>query len=254
MKKIALLAVMVVALISCKNDDDSTTTTPVNVEFTFSQNWDGTKITNADYENTQYTNAAGTQLTLSKLNYLISDITLTDAHGTAYTAGDYNLIDSREGTNVNFTPDFKVPPGDYTVSLTFGFDDEDNVNSAYQDLNDAGWNVPGPLGGGYHYMRMEGSYINTVGATVNFQYHTIRANRHEILPPTVPVELLDTSFIVSLGSVTVGNSTNVEVKMNVAEWFKNPNEWDLNTFHSVLMPNFEAQKMMSANGKSAFSL
>ena len=37
--------------------------------------------------------------------------------------------------------------------------------------------------------------------------------------------------------------------MNVAEWFKNPNEWDLNALHSFLMPNFNAQIMMSENGQ-----
>ena len=41
---------------------------------------------------------------------------------------------------------------------------------------------------------------------------------------------------------------NIEVKMNVAEWFKNPNTWDLNTLFASLMPNFNAQKMISANG------
>jgi hypothetical protein len=42
--------------------------------------------------------------------------------------------------------------------------------------------------------------------------------------------------------------------MNIAEWFKNPNTWDLNELNTVLMPNFEAQKMMSENGRSVFSL
>ena len=42
--------------------------------------------------------------------------------------------------------------------------------------------------------------------------------------------------------------------MNIAEWFKNPNIWDLNQRNTVLMPNFEAQLLMSQNGKSVFSL
>jgi hypothetical protein len=40
--------------------------------------------------------------------------------------------------------------------------------------------------------------------------------------------------------------------MNIAEWFTNPNTWDLNILNTVLMPNFEAQKQMSANGKNVF--
>ncbi len=261
LKKIALLLVATVAFVSCNNDDDSTPT-PSNttVDFTFTQNFNGDAIENSDYENTQYTNANGETLTLSKLVYLISDITFTATDGTVYDAGDYNLVNARTGSNLNFTPGVSIPEGDYTVSFTFGFDDEDNdLDGGYPGLNtaDGGWNVPTPLGGGYHYMRMEGTYINNLGATDNFQYHTVRANRHSSLPPspTTLEELVDTSFIVNLGTVTIGSNTNIEVKMNVDQWFKNPNLWDLNTWYTVLMPNFEAQMDMSENGAGGvFSL
>jgi hypothetical protein len=46
----------------------------------------------------------------------------------------------------------------------------------------------------------------------------------------------------------------MEIKMNLAEWFKNPNTWNLNELNSILMPNFEAQKMMRENGETVFSL
>ena len=64
----------------------------------------------------------------------------------------------------------------------------------------------------------------------------------------------DTSFTVDLGSIEIKENASIEIKMNIAEWFKNPNTWDLNTLNSELMANFEAQKQMSANGKTVFSL
>ena len=252
MKKIVLILLITIVAISCKNDDD--TSTPVSVSFNFTQNWDGSEIQNSDFENTQYTNAFGTQQSISKLVYLISDITFTDATGTIYDAGDFNLIDARQGTNLSFTPNVKVPPGDYAVSFTFGFDDEDNIDGAYPELNqtpEGPWGVPAPLGGGYHYMRLEGKYINTSAAQVGYAYHAIRANDMGM----TPLLLEDTSFVVNLGQVTVSNNTTVEIKMNAAEWFKNPNLWDLNTLFATLMPNFNAQKMISANGaQGVFSL
>ena len=42
--------------------------------------------------------------------------------------------------------------------------------------------------------------------------------------------------------------------MNIAEWFKNPNLWDLNDFNQTLMPNSTAQIMMYENGQNVFSL
>ncbi|WP_432412599.1 MbnP family protein [Rasiella sp. SM2506] len=258
MKKIALLLVTGAVLFSCNNDDDSKTTTepdPVTVDFQFTQYWDGDRIANADYQTTTYLNANNTMLKLSKLVYLISDITFTAQDGTVYDAGDYSLIDARNGTNATFTPDIEIPEGDYEVSFTFGFDDEDNDKTGgYPDLNssDGSWSVPMPLGGGYHYMRMEGTFLNEIAETKTFQYHTIRANKHTTLPPADGTleSTQDTSFVVNLGTVTVGNSTTVEVQMNAAEWFKNPNTWDLNINNSVMMPNFNLQIDMNENGSN----
>ena len=249
MKKIALLAMIALVVISCKNDDDSNT--PVNVDFLFTHNWDGSEIENSDFEVIQYTNAHGEELSLSKLVYLISDITFKNSNGDVYDAGDYNLINVREGTHLTFTPNVQVPPGEYTVSFTFGFDDEDNIDGVYQDLNsaDGGWNVPMMMGGGYHFMRMEGKFIDVTSAEIGYAYHTIRANDMN----TDPITLQDTSFEVNLGLITIGNNTEIEVKMNIAEWYDNPNLWDLNELYTVLMPNFNAQVMMSENGSTVFS-
>ena len=35
--------------------------------------------------------------------------------------------------------------------------------------------------------------------------------------------------------------------MNIAEWFKTPNTWDLNALNNMLMPNFDAQILMFEN-------
>ena len=255
MKKIALILAIAVIMIGCNNDDDIIVHPLLSVNFDFTQNWDGNTIQNSDFENTTYTNAFGTQLTISKIVYLISDITLTDdSSGTTYGAEGFNLIDARQGTNLNFTPNTQIPPGSYRVSFTFGFDDEDNIDGAYPELNltpEGPWGVPAPLGGGYHYMRLEGKYTDMAAAQTGFAYHAIRANDTSM----TPLLLHDTSFVVNLGQVLILDNTNIEVKMNVAEWFKNPNLWDLNVLFATLMPNFNAQIMMSDNGEhGVFSL
>ena len=100
-------------------------------------------------------------------------------------------------------------------------------------------------------MQLDGKYKDTNNKDANFNYHVIRAvNR------TDPTNLVfeDTSFEVDLGTMEITSDITIEIKMNIAEWFKNPNTWNLNELNTILMPNFEAQKMMSANGKSVFSL
>jgi hypothetical protein len=100
-------------------------------------------------------------------------------------------------------------------------------------------------------MQFDGKYKNRSNQNSNFNYHKIRA-----VDRTNPANLIleDTSFEVDLGTVIITNNAEIEIKMNIAEWFKNPNTWDLNELNTVLMPNFEAQKMMSENGRSVFSL
>jgi hypothetical protein len=248
LKFAATLLSAALVMIACKDEDD-TPLAQVSPSFTFTQNWDGVPIENADYENTTYINERGESLTISKLVYLISDITFTDAQGNSFSAGDYNLIDAREGVNLSFTPDVVIEEGTYNVSFTFGFDDEDNAGD-YPDLNSADggvWIVPMMLGGGYHYMKLEGKYLDTQSVPeeeVGFAYHAIRANDNS----TSPITLQDTSFTVDLGDVVIGEGTDIEVQMNVAEWFKNPHTWNLYELYSMLMPNFNAQILMSENG------
>lgn len=261
MKKIALLLITISLIIGCSNDDDNTVEPIVEtqVSFAFSEYWDDTPIVNADYQTTTFTNAFGTDLTISKLVYLISDVTFTATDGTVYDAGDYFLIDARAGTNSTFTPDIEIPEGEYAISFTFGFDDEDNDKvGGYADLNssDGTWSVPAPLGGGYHYMRLEGTFEDSSAATQTYQYHTIRANKHTSLPPGPGTleELTDTSFSVNLGTYSIVEGTEIKVEMNVAEWFKNPNTWDLNVNSTVLMPKYDVQLDMNENGRdSVFS-
>ncbi|MFC7356344.1 MbnP family protein [Jejudonia soesokkakensis] len=260
MKKIIFALSIFIVAISCDTDDSNNTSEDTNVTFRFTQNWDGENIENSDYENTTYVNANGESMTLSKVNYLISDITFTSTiDGTVYAAEDYNLILARNSQNVEFTPNIEIPEGEYTVSFTFGFDDEDNDKvGGYADLNsvDGFWSVPAPLGAGYHFQRIEGTYVNSLSETTSFQFHTVRANRHSSLPPGPGTleELRDTSFVVNLGGVSIQNNTTIEVKANIAEWFKNPITWDLNTRFMVLMPNFQAQLDMNENGATVFSL
>lgn len=258
MKKIIYSFCLTFLLLGCNNDDGNEPLPAVRVNFNFTQNWDGQPIANADFENTTYVNAANESMKLSKLNYLISDITFTSVTtGEVFESDEYNLVLVRDAQNLQFTPQISIPQGQYEVSFTFGFDDEDNDKpGGYLDLNtaDSSWNVPETMGGGYHYQRIEGTFTNNNNEVTTFQFHTIRANRHESLPPVMPVELRDTSILVNLGEVTIGSNTSIEVKANIAEWFKNPITWSLNERSSILMPNFQAQLDMFENGKDVFSL
>jgi hypothetical protein len=235
---LTFLCVSIFIFSSCSSEEEN-----INITLNYTHNWDGVPITNQDLNELKFTNANGEKVSIENLRYLISNISLLDAK-------NYQLINFSENSGTSFNIS-NLTNGTYTLSFRFGFSDEDNIDGAYQDLNSVSFNVPGMLGGGYHYMQFDGKYVDNTDEEAGFNYHSIRA-----VDKTDPDNLKfeDTSFKVNLGTITVSNNMQVEVKVNLAEWFKNPNTWDLNALNTVLMPNFEAQKIMSANGKSVFSL
>ena len=168
---------------------------------------------------------------------MVSNITLGNK------TADYQLVDIGQNTGKTLTFS-DVEAGIVNLSFTFGFTDADNQDGVYQDL-------PMMLGGGYHYMQFDGKYKDTNNQDANFNYHAIRA-----VDRTDPNNLVfqDTSFEVDIGRASINNNATIEIKMDISEWFKNPNTWDLNQLNTVLMPNFDAQILMNQNGKSVFSL
>ena len=238
MKKLITLFLVLIAFSSCTKEEENGMATIL-----FTHYWDGVPVTNLDFNEFKFTNANGETISIEKYRYLISDISFVGSK-------NYTLVDlgNTSGTNITITD---LAKGLNNLKFRFGFKDQDNLDGVYQELNSASFNVPEMLGGGYHYMQFDGKYKDSNNADANFNYHTIRA-----VDRTNSMSLIteDTSFKVDLGTVQIGDNTIIEVKVNIAEWFKNPNTWNLNELNTVLMPNFEAQKMMSANGKNVFSL
>jgi hypothetical protein len=239
MKKISALLFLVILLFcSCDKEEEN-----ISLTLKFTHNWNGVPVTNQDFNTFKFTTANGENISIERLRYLISNISLAEER-----ANNHFLIDVGKNAE-NLIPIKDVLSNNNKLTFTFGLRDSENIDGSYQDLNSVNFNVPGMLGGGYHYMQFDGKYKDTNNQDANFNYHVIRA-----VDTTDPTNLKfeDTSFTVDLGIIEIKNNTTIEISMNIAEWFTNPNTWNLNVLNTVLMPNFEAQKQMSANGKTVF--
>jgi hypothetical protein len=248
MKKIALFLIASVLLLSCSDNDNNP---PANytVNFKFTQNWDGSNFKAADFGAFNFTNAHGETLSITKLRYLISRIVLQRTSGELVPIDGYNLVDVSDPTTLTFTANQQIEAGDFNkISFVYGFNQADNQDGAYPDLNAANWNWPSQLGGGYHFMQFEGKYLDNAGAQQPFAYHNGTAKVSDGVFEQNYVSFdFNTDF-------SINNNGDIEIKMNIAEWFKNPNLWDLNTLNVTLMPNYQAQKMMQENASTVFSI
>jgi hypothetical protein len=101
---------------------------------------------------------------------------------------------------------------------------------------------PLPMGGGYHYMKLEGK-IELPGTTNNFQAHTGPTMGNQNF---VEIELPQSSFVLS------GEERTLAIRMNINNWWKTPNVLDLNTVTSI-MGNQEMQLKLKSNVNDVFS-
>ena len=238
--------------IEAETDDGSCTYTAATVENTktsltinFTHNFDGLPFGASNFNQFNYITANNDTLSANKLRYLISDVTLYKANGDSTVLDGYQLIDLSDLSTLSYAPG-EADFGSYTaIGFTFGFDSLDNTGN-YIDLNSANWNWPDMIGGGYHFMQFDGKFMNN-GADQPFNYHNGTASNSGIHEAN--------HFEVRLSGISLNEKyASIEIKMNVAEWFKNPYTWDLNTYNTMLMPNYTAQKLIQAQGYSVFSL
>ena len=252
MKFNLIILAFTLVFVACEKDNDDNISPVTAVNFKFIHKWEETEVSNSDFNSIQFTNAYGNELSVERLRYLISKIKLTKNTGEVITIDEYNLVDLEDANSLNFSTNQTVAVGSYSdISFVFGFTNEDNTDGTYADLNSATWNVPAMLGGGYHYMQMDGKYINSSNVESGYNYHAIRAVDNPGSNPTFPQ---DTFFEVSLGEITLTGTTQITIAMNIAQWFKQPNTWNLNEYNQMLMPNSTAQILMYQNGQNVFNL
>ncbi|MCF6349793.1 MAG: hypothetical protein L3J23_02020 [Flavobacteriaceae bacterium] len=245
MKKIVALLLLSVLITSCKTDDDSEKISP---KFKFTFNWDGEAINASDFNAIKYSNETG-ELSITKMRYLLSNITLIANDDVETKLITYHLIDLTEEASLSTISESTVEEGNYkSLTFTVGFNEAENTPNAYTDLNITNWNWPIGLGDGYHIMQYEGKFLDASNQEQTYSLHVgTRKISDGVFEPN--------HFIISFDTNLVLNSNSeIEIKMNIAEWFKNPNLLDLNTMVFPIMPNPVAQLIMRDNGASVFSV
>lgn len=238
---LVLYAVAGVALVSGCGDNTTGPKGPGTVMILFDDVVDGQPL---QMNNRIYTNAAGNLYQVSTLEYVVSAIHLHDASGAETDLGDIHYR-SEADANTRTATYTDVPAGSYaTLSFTMGIHGADNVSGAYPALDQIGMAWPAMMGGGYHYMRAEGTF-DTTGPADGYFTHTGPSGGNDY---SVDYDL-DDSIDVQSGKTTV-----IVVQMDLNEWYKTPNLYDFNDYTSGIMGNQAVQALLQQNGVDAFSI
>ena len=196
----------------------------------------------------RYTNAAGSSYNVFELRYYLSGITLEASDGTLVAGPAVVYRDQVDAATEQATVQH-VPPGHYSVlHFHFGLRPGDNVAGHLPaTVANLLMQWPDVLGGGYHFMQLDGRYDNGMGADLGWAAHLGRLNRPSDLSP------LDPSFDVALPiSVHVQNDTwTLPVTMDVNRWFDNP-VYDFRVVGGNNMSNRAALEALHDNGADVF--
>ena len=114
---------------------------------------------------------------------------------------------------------------------------------------------PEYLGGGYHYLKLNGKWVDNDGVLRPFNFHLgigqIYDDEGNI------VKYVQNYFEVSLpGSqleIKANRTTTAVITMNVEEWFEDPNVFDFNYWGGDIMENQQAMQAAKENGHNVFS-
>jgi hypothetical protein len=193
------------------------------------------------FDTIRYVNEAGNAFSVTRLEYFISEVVLVDSEGKEYRSDEVFYVNPRKYGDFQLTvPDVSLK--DYT-SLRFvvglaGANNESFALGADPDKMNMFW--PEPMGGGYHFLKFEGHFIDSTGAQLGYAMH------------------LGTPFCLTYCQIEQPFSLNddnevLTLEMNLNEWFRDPTIYDLNTA-GYIMGNMPLMQQIAENGGDIFKL
>lgn len=195
-----------------------------------------------------FINDKGDSVLVSRFIYYISNIVLTKSDGTKYTAPEsYHLLSFTNGTTPSFTLS-NVPSGEYTaVDFLIGIDSLRNCSGSQTGDLDPVKGMFWTWNSGYIFLKLEGkapkSPVNDA-----FTYH---------IGGYKGINKSQRNVSISFGTdklKPIANATaQLQLKTDLAEFFKNPTQLDVSTSYYVMSEGAAAASIAN-NYKDMISL
>lgn len=207
-----------------------------------------------------YINEAANPYLVSEIQYFISDVKLYLDNGDIVLLDkieDIHYIDTDLPETFVYSLEDSIPLGKYIkISFTFGINEEKNKDMLFVNPPESFMFWPKYLGGGFHYMKLNGKWHNPEEETKVFNFHL---GIGQLYDDNRNIE----SYVQNFKEVYLDNSgveiknkqiTDVSIKMNVDKWFSGPNTFDFNLIGGKIMQNQDAMNMACENVNDVFTL
>jgi len=230
-----LFGFLLLTNISCNNDKPDLIKPTGHISLNFKHLVDGLPL---EKDNMKYVNAAGNPYEINQVMYFVSDVTLHKSDGTKKLISDwtdihYVDIDMPETLKWDVYDDIQTGAYD-SVSFVFGITEEKNKSFMFVNPPEVNMMWPDFLGGGYHYMMINGSWKDESNVIKSFAFHLgigqlYRSNVIEVdsiyafVQNYFEVKLPNSAF-----TIEENKTRQVEIIMNIDSWFKTPHIYDHN--------------------------
>jgi hypothetical protein len=250
-----LLALLL--MIACQADEQTPTTG--NLVLEFQHVFDEIELM---YDQMIYENEAGNLFEVTNIQWFISDIALRTENG------DYIAVDGEDwiqyvDTDLPQTHRWElqngIPAGSYTgLKFTFGIKGEKNIPNRFVNPPESNMFWPYPLGGeegGYHYMKLNGFWMNPEEERTPFNFHLGVGQIYDLNGDVIDFvqNWFEKELQVSM-QIKPDQTTKLNMAMNIRNWFRDPNIYDHNVYGGKIMNNQEAMGKITSNGENVFNI
>jgi hypothetical protein len=189
-----------------------------------------------------YSNDAGNQYSVSKVAYFVSNIGLHEEGDVTFSTSEVYYVNASEPAT-NTIRVYSIPVGNYSgFTLSIGLNPTHNqtgyLPNTTENLNML-W--PEPMGGGYHFLKFEGHFQDNNSDVSGFAIHLGNNENLVTMHFDHPISIEHSDH-------------HIELEMNLNEWFRNPNLFDLSADGSYIMDDTEAMSLIAENGINVFSI
>jgi hypothetical protein len=205
-----------------------------------------------------YINAAGNLYEVNELQYFISEITLWKHGQKNLMLADSGIhyVDIDIPSSLSWSPEQEFPEGQYdSISFIVGLNEEKNVSGYFVNPPERDMFWPDVMGGGYHYMKMNGKWQPPLSPLAPFNLHLglgmveDSAGMQYFIPNYFKVTLPLTN-----GIVQEYQPLTMSITMDINSCFETPYKWDWNVTGGQIMQSQEYMHLAALNGMDAFSV